>query len=171
MSTIRTILRVARRHPYRCGVAAVAVLAIVPAMWGRLGPMPADLLDVSDGASTIVVDRQGVPLYEALSGDGTRSIRLGANRLPPLLAAATVAAEDRRFYTHTGIDPIAIVRAVRRNIAEHQGRGGASTITHHTAKLFPAPKSPAPSIVFGGKLQEAVLAQRLEHRFSKNEIL
>ena len=50
-------------------------------------------------ASTVVVDRQGVPLYEALSGDGTRSIRLEADRLPPMLAAATVAAEDRRFYT------------------------------------------------------------------------
>src|SRR4029078_5293617 len=140
MSTIRTILRVARRHPYRRGVAAVAVLAIVPAMWVRLGPIPADLLDVSDGASTVVVDRRGVPLYEALSGDGTRSIRLEANRLPPMLAAATVAAEDRRFYTHTGIDPIAIFRAVRRNIGEHQIVEGGSTITQQTAKLLLARK-------------------------------
>ena len=143
MSTIRTIFRAARRHPYRCGVATVAFIAIVTATWVRLGPIPGELLDVSDAASTVVVDRQGVPLYEALSGDGTRSIRLEANRLPPMLAAATVAAEDRRFYTHTGIDPIAIFRAVRRNIAEHQIVEGGSTITQQTAKLLLARKSPA----------------------------
>ena len=171
MSTFRTILRVARRHPYRCGFGAVAVIAIVTAMWVRLGPIPPELLDVSDAASTVVVARQGVPLYEALSGDGTRSIRLEAGRLPPMLAAATVAAEDRRFYSHTGIDPIAIVRAVRRNIAEHQVVEGGSTITQQTAKLLLARKAPARSRALVGKLQEAVLAQRLEHRFSKNEIL
>jgi penicillin-binding protein 1C len=171
MSTIRTILRVARPHPYRCSAVTVAFITIVIAMWVRLGPIPGELLDVTDAASTVVVDRQGLPLYEALSGDGTRSIRLEANRLPPMLAAATVAAEDRRFYSHTGIDPIAIFRAVRRNIAEHQIVEGGSTITQQTAKLLLARKSPARSRGLAGKLQEAVLAQRLEHRFSKNEIL
>ena len=62
----------------------------------------------------IVVDRHGVPLYEALSGDGTRSVTLiAADSCPPTLVAATIAAEDRRFCRHPGVDPIAIVRAAR----------------------------------------------------------
>ena len=139
MSTIRTIFRVARRHPYRCGVAAVAFIAIVTAMWVRLGPIPAELLDVSDAASTVVVDRHGVPLYEALSGDGTRSIRLEADRLPPMLAAATVAAEDRRFYSHTGIDPMAIVRA--REAEHRRAPGRRRRIDDHAADREAAARS------------------------------
>jgi penicillin-binding protein 1C len=171
MSTLGLILRLTRRHPYRSILAMATIGTIAVTLWVRLGPVPAEVLDVNDAVSTVVVDRHGVPLYEALSGDGTRSIRLEADRLPTMLAAATVAAEDRRFYSHPGIDPIAILRAVRRNIVEHQVVEGGSTITQQTAKLLLARRSPARSRGFFGKLQEAVLAQRLEHRFNKREIL
>jgi len=69
------------------------------------------------------------------------------------------------------VDPIAIGRAVRRNISEHQIVEGGSTITQQTAKLLLARKTPARSRGVIGKLQEAVLALRLEHRFTKSEIL
>jgi penicillin-binding protein 1C len=171
MSSLLKLLRLIRRQPYRAVTAIVTTCAIGAALWVRLGPIPPELLDVTDATSTVVVDRHGVPLYEALSGDGTRSIRLEAERLPPILAAATVAAEDRRFYRHWGIDPLAILRAIKRNVAEHQVVEGGSTITQQTAKLLLSRKSPGRSRGLLAKIQEAVVAQRLEHRFDKRQIL
>ena len=111
------------------------------ALWVRLGPIAPELLDISDATSTVVVDRHGVPLYEALSGEGTRSLRLEAATMPAILAAATLAAEDRRFYSHSGIDPVALVRAMKRNLVEHAIVEGGSTITQQTAKLLIARRS------------------------------
>ena len=88
------------------------------ALWIRLGPVPADLLDDRAITSTTVVDRRGVPLYEALSGDGTRNVALAADALPGSLMSATIAAEDRRFWSHPGIDPIAMLRALKRDLLE-----------------------------------------------------
>ena len=67
-------------------------------LWIRLGPLPASC-STGRPTSTVVVDRHGAPLYEALSGDGTRSVRLDAGTLPNALVAATIAAEDRRFWS------------------------------------------------------------------------
>jgi penicillin-binding protein 1C len=157
-----------RRH-WR--LSATLIIIAGAALWIRLGPIPADLLDVRDSVSTVVVDRHGVPLYEALSGDGTRSLHLEADRLPANLVSATIAAEDRRFRSHVGIDPIAVLRALKRDIAERQIVEGGSTITQQTAKLLMNRRSPVRSRGIGAKLSEAVLAMRLEHRFSKPQIL
>src|SRR6202008_1722262 len=98
-----------------------------------LGPIDPALLDLRDAASTVVVDRRGVPLYEALSGDGTRSIHIEPSALPPVLVAAALAAEDRRFWSHVGVDPLSIARAMRQNLAEGQIVEGGSTITQQVA--------------------------------------
>src|SRR5919109_4719024 len=64
-------------------IAAIfASCLLVLAFWIRLGPIPADLLDERGSISTIVTDRRGVVLYEALSGEGTRSVRLDSEHLP-----------------------------------------------------------------------------------------
>ena len=144
---------------------------LVALVWIRFGPIDAALLDLSGGASTVVVDRRGVPLYEALSGNGTRSVLLGAVELPPALVSATIAAEDRRFWSHYGVDPIAIARALRQNLAERQIVEGGSTITQQVAKLLINRVRPGRQRGFVEKAREAVLALRLEHRFSKREIL
>src|SRR6478672_1790521 len=125
-----------RGHPCRTAALAGAVLTVAALLWVRLGPIPPELLDLSGTTSAVVVDRHGVPLYEVLSGDGTRSIRLDADHLPSLLAGATVAAEDRRFYHHVGVDPIAILRALKRDILERRVMEGGSTISQQTAKLL-----------------------------------
>jgi len=171
--------RAAWRRP-RGRPAAVFLLACVLglAAWLRLGPIPPELLDSGQSTSTIVLDRHDVPLYEALSADGTRSTRLSAAELPPALVAATVAAEDRRFWWHPGVDPIAITRAAVNNLLAGGTVEGGSTITQQVAKMLldrrqrsPAePASPRRRKV-AAKVQEAVLALRLEHRFTKREIL
>src|SRR5262249_8464248 len=89
-------------------VLAAIVLGLV---WVRMGSLPVGLLQETAKPSTVVVDRNGIVLYEALSSEETRAIKLSSEALPPNLVAATIAAEDRRFWNHLGIDPMAILRA------------------------------------------------------------
>ena len=102
------------------------------AVWAAAG----GLLDGVDTPSTVVVDRHGRVLYEALSRDGTRIAPLDAASLPPVLEAATLAAEDRRFFSHPGVDPLSLVRAARQNLVEGRVVEGGSTITQQVAKLL-----------------------------------
>lgn len=139
--------------------------------WVRFGPIAADLLDGGATQSTVVVDRHGVPLYEALSGEGTRSVALTPDAIPPVLAAATLAAEDRRFHSHPGVDLVAIGRALKHNLAEGAIVEGGSTITQQVAKLLLTRRDPRRHRGVAAKVSEAVLALRLERRFSKPEIL
>jgi penicillin-binding protein 1C len=151
-------------------LAAAAALGSAAA-WLRLGPLPAGLLDQPPAASTVVVDRHGQPLYEALSSEDTRTVVLTADALPPALVAATLAAEDRRFWRHPGIDPVAIVRALRTNLSEGRIVEGGSTISQQVAKLLLNRQSPDRRRGLAAKVHEAVIALRLEHRFSKRELL
>ena len=164
-------LKAAGRHPRWTAGALFALTLAGTLAWLRLGPIDPALLDLSDSASTVVVDRRGVPLYEALSGDGARTVRLEAARLPPMLVAATLAAEDRRFWSHPGVDVRAVTRAMRRNLAERQIVEGGSTITQQVAKLLLARRTPDRRRGVAAKIREAVLALRLEHHFEKREIL
>ncbi len=156
------------RRPALLGAAGVTVLLLA---WLRLGPLPEGLIDEAAGSSTLVVDRRGEPLYEALSGDATRSLRLTAATLPPLLVKATVAVEDRRFWRHPGLDPVAVLRAARVNLAEGRVVEGGSTITQQVAKHLLQRRHPQRVRGLGAKLHEAVVALRLEHRFDKRELL
>jgi penicillin-binding protein 1C len=151
-------------------IAATCLAGLAVATWLRCGPLPPGLLD-PPAPSTMVVDRNGVPLYEALSGDGTRNAQLTADSIPETVAAATTAAEDRRFWSHYGVDPIAILRAMKRNLAEGQIVEGGSTISQQAAKLLLLRQSPQTTRGWSTKVREAVIAIRLEHRLTKREIL
>ena len=152
-------------------VALGAAVVIAFGTWLRMGPLPAGLLDGVDSPSTVVVDRHGRVLFEALSGDGSRIKPLDAAALPPMLVAATLAAEDRRFYSHVGVDVLSLARAARQNIVERQIVEGGSTITQQVAKLLLQRREGLRARGFRAKVREMVLALRLEHRFSKAEIL
>ena len=165
-SRVRHTLMRARRP-----IIAIVILAAALLAWLRLGPIPAGLLDDLSADSTVVVDRRGVPLYEALSEAGTRNVTLTADRLPPALVAATVAVEDHRFRFHPGVDPIAMARAAAANLTGWRTVEGGSTITQQVAKLLLTRQEPHRRRGVGAKISEAVLAVRLEHRFSKREIL
>jgi len=167
----RVVLEVLRSRPRSSALAISATAMLALLLWLRLGPIPPALLDERARVSTVVVDRRGEPLYEALSGDGTRNVKLSAGDLPPVLVAATVAAEDHRYWSHPGVDPVAIVRALRNNTTRGRVVEGGSTITQQVAKLLLNRQSPGRRRAFGAKVQEAVLALRLEHRFTKHEIL
>jgi penicillin-binding protein 1A len=92
---------------------------------------------------------------------------LAADQLPPALVAAVLSTEDRRFFSHIGIDPFGIARAVIQNLRAGGVEQGGSTITQQLAKmLFLSPER-----TLKRKVQEMALAMALERRYSKQEIL
>jgi penicillin-binding protein 1C len=168
---IARLARWVRRRPWRSAAGAAGACLIAGALWVRLGPIDPRLVDLRDTTSTVVVDRRGVPLYESLSGDGTRSVHVEAGSLPPMLVAAAIAAEDRRYWSHPGVDAMAVARALRQNLAEGKVVEGGSTISQQVAKLLLNRREPKRTRGVREKLREAVLALRLEHRYTKQEIL
>lgn len=87
--------------------------------------------------------------------------------MSPYLPMAVIAIEDHRFKRHFGVDPIGIARAMAMNITSGHLVQGGSTLTQQLAKnLFLEPKRD-----LGRKIQEAILALWLEHKFTKDEIL
>ncbi len=163
---MRKVLRVPRR-----ALAIASAVVLASAVWIRCAPIPTGLLDGIDTPSTVVLDRHGRVLYEALSPDGSRVRPVDAGSLPPVLAAATIAAEDRRFYTHSGVDPVSLMRAARHNLSEGRVVEGGSTITQQVAKLLIQRREGLRHRGIWTKAREMVLALRLEHRFDKRQIL
>jgi penicillin-binding protein 1A len=96
-----------------------------------------------------------------------RGDKITADQLPQDLAHAVVAIEDRRFYSHGGIDPRGIARAAWRNLIGHGGLEGGSTITQQLAHLAYL----SPERTMHRKVQEAMIALWLESRLDKPEIL
>ncbi len=92
---------------------------------------------------------------------------LTVKEMSPYLPEAVIATEDRRFYSHFGVDPIGLVRAAIADLAAGHVVEGGSTITQQLAKnLFLTPERSA-----GRKIREILLALWLEHRFTKDQIL
>lgn len=115
------------------------------------------------------------PTIQIVGIDGsilaTRGEMVGTNvalkDLPSHLPKAFIAIEDRRFYSHIGIDPMGILRAALANVMHRGVHQGGSTLTQQLAKnLFLTQER-----TLMRKLQEAELALWLEHKYSKNEIL
>jgi len=153
------------------GGAAAAAVTVGVAVWVRCGPIDEALLARAAAPSTVVVDRQGRVLYEALTEDGTRVEPLTAATVPPVLEAATLAAEDRRFYSHPGVDPVSLLRAIKANLSEGRIVEGGSTIAQQTAKLLIQRREGVRPRGVRAKVREMVLALRLEHRLGKRGVL
>lgn len=114
------------------------------------------------------------PNIKILSTDGSVIANRGATggealsleEMSPFIPQAVMAIEDRRFYSHFGIDPFGLARAFVNNVTGDAIQGG-STITQQLAKnLFLSPER-----TFERKIQEVLLAFWLEHKFNKDQIL
>ncbi|MGQ0432236.1 MAG: transglycosylase domain-containing protein [Microthrixaceae bacterium] len=114
--------------------------------------------------SAVVVDAQGRELA-VLSQDGQR-FEIGLDEVAPVVVDALIAAEDRRFYEHDGLDPIGISRALWHN-ARAGGTQGGSTLTQQLVKnaYLTSERS------LWRKAREAVLSVKLERSADKDEIL
>ena len=144
------------------GIIALGVLVAYHA--SKLPPI--DQLAVPKRPPNIAILGSDGTLLANRGETGGREISL--SELPPYLPQAFIAIEDRRFYSHAGIDPIGIGRALMRNILRAGGGvQGGSTLTQQLAKnLFLTQERTA-----SRKIQEAILALWLERKYSKTEIL
>ena len=92
---------------------------------------------------------------------------IGLHEMSPYIPRAVVAIEDRRFYSHFGIDPIGLTRAMATNLVKRRFVQGGSTLTQQLAKnLFLKPDR-----TLERKVQEVLLAFWIEHKYTKAQIL
>ena len=166
-----------RPAPARRGLARRALrLGVIALVWGALAfglvlvwfardlPRPEAALDAARRPGLTLQDRAGQTFatFGDVVGDPLR-----LSDLPKWLPAAAVAVEDRRFWSHPGIDFVGIGRAVFVNLRSGRLAQGGSTITQQVAKnLFLTNAR-----TFKRKVQELMLTVWLEHSFTKTEIL
>jgi penicillin-binding protein 1C len=117
--------------------------------------------------SRVVYDRHGKVMRRLLWQGTYRHEALGLNQVPSMLVQATLAAEDKRFLQHGGIDFLALGRSLRDNLLGWKKVSGASTITQQIVKIS---SPPAPRTLWV-KMREVLLARQLEVRFSKEQLL
>ena len=150
--------------------ALAASLVVAPWLalwvWSLALPLPPELATASGGVSTRILDRDGNLLRHARGDGGTLGLPVRLADVSPDVVRALLAAEDRRFRSHPGIDPIAIVRAAVSIVREGRLVSGASTITQQLARTVrPRPRTAL------GKLSEMALALRIERSLTKDRIL
>jgi penicillin-binding protein 1A len=144
----------------------LALVALVTAVYVTQGQLPSfDELKRSPNGQMIRVH----------AADGTVIVTLGPSygewlpydRIPTVMRDATVAVEDRRFFSHPGVDPIGLARAVQVRIQRGRWVQGGSTITQQLARnVFLSSQKK-----FGRKFREWILALAMERKFSKEEVL
>ncbi|MBC8073605.1 MAG: PBP1A family penicillin-binding protein [Deltaproteobacteria bacterium] len=147
-------------------VAAVGTIAGVFWWYGRdLAQYDAEgLRDYRPPQLTRIVSRDGELIGEIYTQRRTL-IRYG--EIPSHVESAFLAAEDADFYRHEGMDVPGMVRALLVNLRAGEIKQGASTITQQVVKIFLL----SPERTFERKVQELLLARRVEQTFSKHEIL
>jgi penicillin-binding protein 1C len=143
-----------------CGALAAAFA--VAAFW----PVPRAELSLQRAVSLRIEARDGTVLREFASRDEGHAAPAHLDALPEHVWRAFVGAEDRRFFVHPGVDPLALARALRDDLRRRRFAQGGSTLTMQLARLVrPHPRGIA------GKLSELLFALRLERSLSKREIL
>lgn len=150
------------RRARRAALVLLSLLAAA-ALLDVLFPPP---LDKARDISRVVMDRNGAPLRAYPLSDGTWRIRGDLDRIDPAFIAALLAYEDKRFYSHWGVDAAAMTRAALDLVQAGRVVSGGSTITMQTARLL-EPKDRT----MLAKLHQMIRAAQLERRMSKDEIL
>lgn len=150
----------------------VAFLAMISTVFGMMMAVASDLPALEDkeqykvAKPSTLVDRSGKPIAFLRNNDNRILVQSGA--ISASMKQAIVAIEDRRFYTHKGVDFRGIGRALYTDIVRRSARQGASTITQQFVKNALVAQSNR--TVFQ-KLRESALAYHLERQWDKDKIL
>ncbi|MEE8441531.1 MAG: transglycosylase domain-containing protein, partial [Spirochaetia bacterium] len=149
-------------------VTFLSAPALIVAVWALLAVAPDRRLDefLLRPYSLTITDRNGVLLQTLSLAEGLRREHVALGEMPALLVSVFQESEDERFYSHPGVDPLSLIRALVQNTRAGQIVSGGSTITMQLARLI----RPHPTGL-EGKLSEALYAVRLESKLSKREIL
>jgi len=121
--------------------------------------------------SVRITDRNGRLLYEIIPHEGGRNTVLDIDNIPQCLKDATIAVEDKNFYTNPGVDITGIARALWINIKGGETIAGGSTITQQVARNLLMSQNERMERTLRRKLREAVLAWQMTRKLSKDEIL
>jgi penicillin-binding protein 1A len=170
---LRKVTQITDRYakPFAIVMAAIAtplaLLYLTPVVLGWFAPAldpKIDLYAVNRPLAFTFLDADGneVGHRGAIVGE-----RLSLNDMPKYLPAAFIAMEDRRFYSHNGIDPVGLARALLLDLKAHHFVAGGSTISQQTAKIVYTQQQRTMS----RKLTELIDAAGLEKSLSKQQIL
>ncbi len=157
-----------RRWSVRVGLGAVAagVLGGAALAWAwHRHPFPEERLG-DWGRTRLVTAADGTPLLALVGRDEQWRSPVGLDGVSPRLVQATIAVEDRRFRSHSGVDPVAVARAAWQNLVSGRVVSGASTITMQVCRMMDDRPRTLPS-----KLVESFRALQLETIRNKDEIL
>lgn len=143
-------------------LAGAALLGLF-AFWALVPVVPFD-----DPLSTVILDREGELLGATIAADGQWRFGVaGAAAVPEKFVAAITCFEDRRFFRHPGVDPLALARALGQNLRHGRVVSGGSTLTMQVVRLSRRGRPRT----YGEKVVEAVLALRLSMALQKREVL
>lgn len=121
--------------------------------------------------STRLYDRHGRLLYEVIDPQGGRNITVRLDQIPQSLIQATIATEDRNFYSTPGVDVEGMVRALWINLQGGEIRAGGSTITQQVARNLLLDPQQRAERTLRRKLREMVLAIQLANTKSHDDVL
>ncbi|OCW56689.1 penicillin-binding protein 1A [Hoeflea olei] len=154
---------------YFFGIGAVVFLIVAAGVAWYIGDISKDLPDyeVLNSYEPPVTTRVHAASGELMAEYAReRRLFLPIQAIPDRVKAAFLSAEDKNFYSHPGVDPIGLARAVINNIRTG-ARQGASTITQQVAKNFLLTADQT----YERKIKEAILSFRIEQAYSKDRIL
>jgi 1A family penicillin-binding protein len=154
------------------GVVAVLAIAAFSVLWFRCGVRGCPDVDMLRGympeEASVLVDRNGDELSKLYV---TRRVVVPVDSMPEHLMNAFVAIEDKRFWTHGGIDARRVGGALVKNVRSRDIQEGSSTITMQLARnIFPE-QLPANERTIMRKIGEARIARQIESRYTKREIM
>lgn len=153
-----------KRPGWRRWITGIAVVVIVIGALDRVFPPPIPRLDTD--RSTVVLARDGSPLRAFAASNGVWRYPVQVADVSPRYLEALLGYEDRWFYRHPGVNPLALLRAIGQALRQGEVVSGGSTLTMQVARLLePIPRSP------WGKLIQMLRAVQLELRLNKAQIL
>jgi penicillin-binding protein 1C len=166
ISFLRRKSPVLLKKPYLLKITFFCTLGIsVLLLFWCFLPIPKNRLSNYE-QSWLIYSRDGRLIREAVGADGTRTTWISLDSISPWVPKAIIAIEDKRFYIHPGIDPIALARSFLHAVIKGHITSGASTISMQLARLlFKCPRS------LPGKISQCAFALRLERSLSKRKIL
>ena len=154
----------------RRGILAASVLLTLAALLfalDRLFPLP----PIDSGGAAVVVSADGTPLRNYPSRDGIWRYPVTPAQVSPRYLETLLTYEDRWFYWHPGVNPVALARAGWQWATNRRIVSGGSTLTMQTARLIDPQLAGKPSRTISAKLRQAWRAVQLEMHYSKDEIL
>ncbi len=153
------------------GVGITIIVSVIMTWLFQGMPSLKDLADNLSIPSIRIVDRHGRVLYEIIDKNRGRHTPVPLESIPEDLIQATIATEDRSFYTNPGIDFKGILRALIINLRGNETIAGGSTITQQVVRNLLLSENEQFERTIRRKLREGWLSWQLTNNFSKDEIL